>query len=173
MTSNLDYAHYRQLFYTENWYTEANTLPPAVADWLLDTDSLTQKLQKICQQLRVEITEQGWQAVSSAPFFAKNTEQQTAWVREVVLYCDDTPCIFAQTALPQATVENVAQEVLTLGDTPIGLWLFPQKPQRLRLEWTQDLATGLYARRSLLALHGYPLAIYELFLPTFPFKSMT
>lgn len=161
--------HYRQLLKQEEWQTDPQQLPTEVAAWLLDTASLTQKLQQICQQLAVQVTAEQWQTDNN-PLLSPSSFGNV-WVREVCLYCDNHPCIFAQTMLPQETIEQVAQEVLTLGDMPIGLWLFPQNPTRLSLEWTQDHTTGLYARRSLLLLHGYPLAIYELFLPDFPFEA--
>lgn len=164
-------AHYRTLFSQHSWQQEGGTLPTPIADWLLHTDSLTQKLQRQCQRLSVQITAEGWQQRGKISEFFANTPSEKVWVREVVLYCDGLPCIFAQTLLPEETVEKVAKAVLTLGDTPIGLWLFPQHPQRLNLEWRQDEKTGLYARRSPLLLKGYPLAIYELFLPQFPFET--
>lgn len=147
------------------WQTESGLLPSAVAEWVLHTDSLTEKLQSICQQFRVALIHQGWQAVD---FGEKSAKQ---WVREVVLKCGETDWIFAQTILPQETIENVAREVLTLGEQPIGLWLFPQKPQRLSLMWQQSPETGSYARRSQLLLRGYPLEIKELFLADFPFGA--
>ncbi|WP_281258775.1 chorismate--pyruvate lyase family protein [Avibacterium endocarditidis] len=84
---------------------------------------------------------------------------------------DGTPWIFAQTTLPQTTVQNVAQYVLQLGEQPIGLWLFKQPMQRVSLYWQQDPKTGLYARYSDFDLKGYPLQIKELFLAEFPFPA--
>ncbi|QIM63860.1 4-hydroxybenzoate synthetase [Pasteurellaceae bacterium Orientalotternb1] len=164
---------YREILARVEQYKMNEPLPEAVSNWLWHTDSLTQKLQQACTELTVEITQQGWQAVSSeqkfANFLPNLTACQLTWLREVVLKADGVPVIFAQTVLPQETIDAVAQDVLDLGDQPIGLWLFPQHPQRISLEWMQDDTTGLYARRSVLSLKGYPLAIYELFLPEFPF----
>lgn len=176
----LNPAFYRQRLPQIHWQSDEAPLPLAVADWLLHTDSLTQKLQQICGQLQVQVTQAGWQAVDFLPTFAmadatadedaKKDDDQPAWLREVILLGDQTPWIFAQTILPKTTIDSVAQAVPTLGDQPIGLWLFPQKPKRLRLEWGIDPETNGYARRSLLALHGQPIAIYEYFLPQFPFE---
>lgn len=160
-----DFEQYRTLLATSTWQTAETGLPSQVAEWLLHTNSLTEKLQQICQRLDVEVVQQGWQAVGFEQYFAKT------WVREVVLSGDDKAWIFAQTLLAEETIENVAQAVLTLGNNPIGLWLFPQNPQRLTLEWSQDKQTGLYARRSTLLLKGYPLEIRELFLPQFSFET--
>lgn len=177
MSEYLQLPHYRTLFAHAEWHTTSGQIPPKICKWLAHTESLTEALQQQCANLTVEITQQGWQqAVRIRQNFAKKSEDQTAcqpqWLREVLLKGDGTPWIFAQTILPEATVQAVAQEVLNLGERPIGLWLFPQKPVRKSLEWTQDPATGLYARRSQLELEGYPLAIYELFLPQFPFAPL-
>lgn len=165
------FSQYRILLSEPNWQTDEIALSPEVAEWLCHTDSLTQKLQQIFPNLQVEIVQQGWQAVENNEKFAKNSPNATAWVREVLLKSGETPLIFAQTILPQPTIENVAQAVLGLGEQPIGLWLFPQSPQRKSLEWRQDPQTKRYARRSELFLKGYPLEIRELFLAEFPFED--
>lgn len=157
---------YRDIFKNADWHTTKNDVPSNIADWLFHTGSLTQKLQTVSQHISVEITKEDWQAVS----LSKYSTEQTAWVREILLKGDNTPWIFAQTIFPQTTIDNVAQVIPNLGETPIGLWLFPQNPIRQSLEWTFDSKTGLYARRSLLLLKGYPLEIYELFLAEFPFE---
>ncbi|WP_373818393.1 chorismate lyase [Glaesserella sp.] len=165
------FSAYRNILSRSNWQTDETHLPTVVADWLFHSDSLTEKLQQICPSLSVEVINQGWQAVGFDENFAKKTKKQTAcWLREVILKCGEQHWIFAQTRLPKITIDNVAQDVLTLGNQPIGLWLFPQNPKRQTLEWQQDLHSGLYARRSLLHLQQYPIEICELFLPQFPFE---
>lgn len=166
----MTFAQYRTHFAGSHWQQTAEQLTTDWAAWLLETGSLTEKLLQQGAVLTVQITEQDWLQAAS---FAEDFAEQTAWVREVILKCDGKPAIFAQTILPKTTVEAVAEEVLSLGEKPIGLWLFPQNPQRICLEWTQHPETGLYARRSMLQLKGYPLAIYELFLPEFPFAPST
>lgn len=157
-----DFSHYRTILAAQDWQHGEQTLAPHVADWLLYTDSLTQKLQQE-RPLTVEIVSQGWQTV-------KNHENSPGcWLREVLLKGGTQDWIFAQTLVPQATIDNVAQAIPELGEQPIGLWLFPQQPQRLSLAWRQDRRTGLYARCSTLLLNGYPLEIKELFLAQFPF----
>ncbi|MDH2998726.1 4-hydroxybenzoate synthetase [Pasteurellaceae bacterium LFhippo2] len=158
------FSNYRNMLSQQNWQSDESLLPVAVADWLMHTDSLTLKLQQICSNLNVEIIQQSWQLVGFEQNFAKT------WLREVLLKSGKTQWIFAQTLFPEKTIENVAQEVVNLGNDPIGLWLFPQNPERVSLEWQQDSETGLYMRRSQLMLKNYPLEIRELFLEQFPFE---
>lgn len=154
--STRDFTLYRQLLNPPYWQNDG-TLPPQIAEWLLYDHSLTEKLQTICDCVQVDVVSESWQAEN--------------WVREVVLKCGETDWIFAQTVIPKATIENVGQAVPTLGNQAIGLWLFPQNPERVSLEWRCE--HGLYARRSELHLHGYPIEIKELFLTDFPFNNET
>lgn len=160
-----DFSLYRKILNHSHWQTGNSLLPQEIAEWLLHLGSLTEKLQSICPCVQVKVVNEGWQAVNVAEKSAKH------WIREVVLKCGKTDWIFAQTILPQATIEHVAQPVLTLGENAIGLWLFPQNPERISLEWRQEF--GLYARRSELRLKGYPIEIKELFLKDFPFNYET
>lgn len=146
---------YRIILRNINWQDDFSTLPESVKEWLCYSNSLTEKLQQRNSSLSVSVINESW--------------QQNQWLREVCLHTTEHQWIFAQTTLPQNTIENVAQDVLSLGNNAIGLWLFPQMPQRQSLEWGQDLKTGLFARRSTLLLQNYPLTISELFLPDFPF----
>lgn len=160
-----DLKLYRTLLARPNWHTHNDTLPSHISDWLQHTASLTEKLQQICDDLQVEVITEGWQAVENSENSAKY------WLREVVLKCGDCDWIFAQTQLPESTIDNVAQNVPLLGEQPIGRWLFPQQPKRLSLVWQYDSGSGLYARCSRLSLKGYPIEIKELFLTDFPFRA--
>ncbi|MFZ7198257.1 chorismate--pyruvate lyase family protein [Avibacterium avium] len=167
----MDFERYRQLLTRPDWQTSGHFAAPEIAKWVQHQGSLTQKLQQACQQLSVEVIHQGWQENLSEKISPKSTALEKIWLREVLLKGDGTPWIFAQTTLPESTVQNVAQYVLQLGEQPIGLWLFKQPMQRVSLYWRQDPETGLYARYSDFDLKGHPLQIKELFLAEFPFPA--
>lgn len=155
----------RSHFLVEEWCEGGENLPLHIADWLLYSGSLTEKLQKICPNLSVEIVGEMWQSAK------QDHHSNNYWVREVILKCGEREWIFAQTRLSESTIREVASDVPHLGNNPIGLWLFPQHPERVSLEWQQNMKTGLYSRRSSFLLRGYPLEIKELFLPQFPFEK--
>ncbi|PJG82875.1 chorismate--pyruvate lyase family protein [Caviibacterium pharyngocola] len=163
-----DFSLYRTLLSAQDWRTTGSFLSPEKAQWLLHQGSLTKKLYETGAQLSVKVIFQGW--------VQKNDQKPTAlseksvWRREVMLQGDGKNWIFARTDLPESTVRQVAGEVLYLGERPIGLWLFPQNPTRVSLQWRQDPTSGLYARRSDLLLKGYPIEIKELFLTDFIFQ---
>lgn len=149
-----------------SWQKDVLDLSQQKQDWLLYQGSLTKKLQQYCQQLKVEVVAEKWTSAITSEFVEYD---EPVWLREVILKGDEQPWIFAQTRLPQSTMNHVAPDIMSLGSTPIGLWLFAQQPKRIKLEWSYDASTGLYARRSVLLLNQYPIEIKELFLQDFKF----
>ncbi len=95
---------------------------------------------------------------------------ERVWLREVMLFGDGVPWVFAQTLLPESGACSAAAGLTELGDEPIGPWLFARRTRRQSLQWRRD-ECGLYARRSMLLLEGSPLQISELFLPQFDFAD--
>lgn len=161
------FIDYRKILAHSVWHLETDcyTLSSSQQEWLLHEGSLTQKLCEVATNFNVEVVQEKW--------IAKNSDKTTAcnedvWLREVLLKEGDTNWIFAQTLVPRSTIENIAQNVLELGNQPIGLWLFSQNPTRTKLEWTKT-ESGLFARRGVYEIEGYSLEIRELFLSDFPY----
>lgn len=157
-----NYSLYRRILLSNQWQSDARNIPIKQQAWLMCQSSLTEKLQQICHHFDVELLHQGWQKYDD--------QNGQFWLREVLLKGDNIPWIYAQTIVPEETIKNVAQELLNLGEKPLGLWLFPQNPKRINLDWLKDPQTALFARRSTLTISGYPLEIRELFLNSFKFS---
>lgn len=154
---------------------------PNIASWLYDHNSLTKKLESQCNSFYVEVKQQ----VSVEPseqlssFF--NNEEKIL-VREVFLYCNNKPVVFAQTEIPFSTLTEQQAQLVKIGDQSLGKILF-QDPTMLRgqIEATefehgsafhqladdlkQSVDHSLWARRSLFYLSNKPLLVSELFLP--------
>jgi len=103
-------------------------------------------------------------------------------VREVILYCDDTPQVFARSLLPLTSLTGSEQQLAHLGNQPLGQVIFnspdlerkdievaclgPQTPVAA-LARTLDLEDvgRLWGRRSLFYLQHKPIMVAEVFLP--------
>ena len=187
------YPAWRQALAGGGWRGSGEELPAATAAWLLHQGSLTEKLRGRCGSLKVRIVRQGWFSGSlktnEASFCAAKTdaagfpavetaqtggvaaaEPERVWLREVMLFGDGVPWVFAQTLLPESGARGAAAGLTGLGDEPIGPWLFARRTRRQSLQWRRDEG-GFYARRSMLLLEGSPLQISELFLPQFDFAD--
>lgn len=159
------YIHYRNILSAAEWKSTSGSLSASQQEWLLHQGSLTQKLYEVATYFNVEVVQEKWIAKNQEKTIACNED---VWLREVLLKDSDTNWIFAQTLVPKSTIDNIAQNIPTLGNEPIGLWLFSQNPVRKQLEWTKA-ENGLFARRGVYEINGYSLEIKELFLAEFPY----
>ena len=152
--------------------------------WLLEPSSLTAKLKQHCRDFRVEVLGQQVEAchLLEANDVIKVGEQ--VLVREVLLYCDDIPQVFARSLLPLSTLTNGEQKLAELGTQPLGQVLFNSPSlERKNLEiacfdqtssvskLVKKLAINvkpnfvMWGRRSLFYIHQKPLMVAEVFLP--------
>jgi len=157
--------------------------PPELLAWLLDSTSLTRRLQQTCRgQFRVEPAEQHWQrpmlneaqALGALP-------HERCFVREVRLLCDDQPWVFARTVIPVRTLTGPRRRLSRLGKKPLGAVLFADRSMvRSGIEVTRlssdqplftrattglsQLPTNIWGRRSVFFLNQHPLLVSEIFL---------
>ncbi|PCI59503.1 MAG: chorismate--pyruvate lyase [Gammaproteobacteria bacterium] len=165
------------------WQTQPQeNLTNTLTDWLFDPSSLTARLKSHCQSFRVEVVGQQLQTcqVDEANSAIKTGEQ--VLVREVVLYCDEQPQVFARSLLPLKSLTGEEQQLAHLGTQPLGQVLFnnPQlERQSIEVEsFDHNSAVSkfsatlgltpehnLWGRRSLFVLNKKPIMVAEVFLP--------
>lgn len=164
-----------------------STLPAELSSWLLDTASLTLRLQQLCPgSFRVRVLSQA----SGAPRadeaqLLEMSQGQRAIVRQVQLLCDGQPWIYARTVIPVTSLRGRLRRLAHLGTRPLGGMLFADRGMRrgtvqlARIRAGQALyvtaTSGLqpppaeiWGRRSVFRIAGKPLLVSELFLPGFP-----
>lgn len=161
--------------------TKNHTCPEKVENWLYDHNSLTLKLESLSKTFHVEI-KQEVNIKSSEQLSGYFKDEDAILVREVLLYVDNIPVVFAQTEIPLSTLTDEQKKITEIGNTSLGKLLF-QDPSMLRgqIEVTSfkansplhdfcqsiDQATDktLWSRRSLFYINNKPLLVSELFLP--------
>jgi chorismate lyase len=151
-------------------------LPVALAPWVLEPASLTAKLKQHCQHFRVQVLQEQ-RTVLPAFLQALLPNISVAQVREVILWCDERPCVYAQSWLPEQTL-NTLRPLADLGERPLGDYIFQHKSlTRGAIEAAQlDIALPQFsaplvctARRSVFQLELQPLLVAEAFLPDMAF----
>jgi len=153
-------------------------------NWLLDTGSLTERLESYCQDFRVQVLGQQHSEVS-----IEESQQLTAYssatavtkwqVREVILWCNNQPWVFARSIIPEQMCQS---EFVDLGNQPLGKLIF-NDPRFIRMPFkiTQinqnhsiisalklPCKQSLWARRSVFQFGGLAMSVAELFLPRAP-----
>lgn len=158
-----------------------------LADWLLDSGSLTRRLRSICPgKFRVRVLWQGWNRPDDDETRILGLRLGAwVWIREVQLLGDDQPWVFARTLIPAQTLRGRGRRLTQLGTRPLGEVLFTDpEVRRGPVEIARILSgqrlhqrafTGLFepldvlwGRRSIFWIAERPLLVCEIFLPDLP-----
>jgi len=173
------------------WQSPAGvSLNESLLNWLLDPSSLTTRLRKYCHQFRVEVLGQQIQSCSIEESTTDIKVGEQVLVREVLLYCDDVPQVFARSLLPLKSLTGEEQQLAHLGNQSLGQVLFSKKGlirkcieisafskgtavSKLAQQLELPNQTELWGRRSTFMLHDKPLMVAEIFLPNaFAYQSL-
>jgi chorismate--pyruvate lyase len=161
------------------------TIPtPSLKNWLLDTGSLTERLQAQCAsfhltligQRQAEITLEEFQRVCTP---GQQLNPQEWQVREVLLWGDNKPWVFARSIIPQILCES---DFVNLNDKPLGQLIFNDKRfKRMPFEITNMCSSkaflsqlqissemDLWGRRSAFSFENLKMTVSEVFLPCSP-----
>lgn len=168
-----------------NWHTPASgeVTSPLAANWLFDPGSLTAKLKQHSQHFAVQLLGQ---------YEADLLDDEQVWlgapqrcvIREVILWCDDAPWVFARSVFPLQALAQQQLKLEQLGNRPLGEHLFKQ-PDLVRSEveissFTADSkvgrlhqqlgypATELWGRRSRFTAAQQHVLVAEVFIGASP-----
>ena len=150
--------------------------------WLLDPSSLTARLKSHCQTFRVEVLGQSIDVCSSEESQGDIVAGEKVLIREVLLFCDEKPQVFARSLLPLSSLTGSEKKLATLGNQSLGQVIFNHPLlQRKHIEVSSfdehsavvKLATHyqlkytqpLWGRRSVFVVGDKPLMVAEIFLP--------
>ena len=159
-------------------------VPAELTSWLLDPGSLTARLIKACPgRFQVRVLSQTWRAPLHNEIKRLGMrERQMSFIREVYLYCDDQPWVFARTVIPRTTLRGRQKHLAHLGSRPLGAVLFADPHMhRDEIEVTclqareqlyhkavvalSQRPANIWGRRSVFYLNDKPLLVNEIFLP--------
>ncbi|OUS26593.1 hypothetical protein A9Q98_10530 [Thalassotalea sp. 42_200_T64] len=166
-----------------NWISADNapTLP-RLNDWLLDPSSLTARLKQHCRRFKVQVLGQKIEACQAHEANDNILLGEQVLVREVVLFCDDIPHVFARSLLPLRSLTGKQQALAHLGEQSLGQVLFNDPALRrevvevaeiepslrvceLAAMLNLNVTHNLWGRRSLFFIEDKPLMVAEVFLP--------
>lgn len=154
---------------------------PYLRNWLLDTGSLTERLQSLCRHFELHLLGQQTLTLQQdeAQLLQADPQGGDYQVREVLLCGEGQPWVFARSVIPQQWCQG---ELAQLGNKPLGKIIFnddrfQRQPFDLCTVRAAELLsqlphqTGnqqLWGRRSLFTYQGYKMIVAEVFLPASP-----
>ena len=166
-----------------DWLSFIPDIETAYAAWLHDHGSLTRRIQHHCKKFHVRNVYDGLSMASRDEIKILNVpRQQHIYTREVFLYADNKPVVFAHSVVATPHLYREWRALQHLGNRPLGALLFSHplvqraplrykalKPEHpLYRQAALELDTPpprLWARRSVFTLHGASLLVTEVFLP--------
>lgn len=158
----------------QSWYDHL-ALSSDAQEWLLATESLTERLMSVTDGFAVHLVQQSYLPLHASERAVLQDDQYV--VREVVLHDAGIPLVFARSVIPQSLCQG---EFVGLGNQPLGKILFNDKrfvrqPFTLtRIDQGSVFAQAwnakadLFGRRSVFAYADLQLLVAEVFLPASP-----
>ncbi len=170
-----------------NWQSvNACQAPTSIYAWISDAGSLTEKLKSLPGEFKVEVLGQYQAMAEASEYAALNIEPQLVTIREVVLYSNAKPMVFARSILPFQGLEK-SSEFINLGSNPLGERLFNRTDieagdiQASQFPATSSVAQlnyrlsgtqmPLWGRRRCFHLPETPILVAEVFLSPAPCYS--
>ena len=165
------------------WHPHTPELNGPYRHWLSDSGSLTRRIQLRCDAFSVRQVVQCYsRACRDEAALVGLQPRELALLREVYLYCGESPVVFAHSVFPRKGLRGPWQPLSRLGNKPLGAALFANPVvQRAPLQFrkltphhelyrraVRVLAAKpayLWARRSVFSLQGSPILVTEVFLP--------
>ena len=155
------------------------TIPNAqLKNWLLDTGSLTERVQSLSDHFSLELIGQRTQIPHDNELSLLHNNGNTSYqAREILLCGNHQPWVFARSIIPQALVDS---ELSDLGREPLGKRLindtrFTRSQFQLCTAQASQFGINsdqtLWGRRSLFTLDNYSMIVAEVFLPHSPAYS--
>ncbi len=165
-----------------NWQNVDNvSVAHSLLDWLIEPNSLTKRLKTHCKQFAVEVISE--QVLPVQGYHNELFDKQSAHVRvrEVILFCDNKPMVYAQSWIPEYSQPHSNVDLSHLGSQPLGEVIFQdphlcrQQLQVANFSTNQNITDlcdsfnlpqqPLWGRRSRFDLTDQHIMVCEVFLP--------
>lgn len=159
----------------------ASNIPDEIHQWLFDRSSLTARMIDCCSgKFRVKVLSQERTAPTPDEIQALGLRYRShAIIRQVLLYCDDKPWVYARSVIPITTLRGPLRRLSYLGDKPLGAVLFADRsikrgevevtslnPNKVNYAWTRHGGKEtIWGRRSVFKQRSKALLVSEFFLP--------
>jgi len=144
-----------------NWHDidYFHDIPEKVLFWIRDDQSLTQKLKKKYPDFRVEVHKHEESSIYYHEINPLGNEKNYI-VREVSLYGENHPVVFARSVMPKNTQ---TESIMKIGNKPLGEILFTN-PKILREPIEITFQNNIWGRRSVFVMNDSRILVSEFFL---------
>ena len=152
-----------------SWMPEIKSLEvqnKEIISWLTESGSITSRIKSF-SNFRLKLLRDGPGEVDTAEddLIIANYEKNN--IREVVLYSDEEPFIYAKSILPLETIRLGLGALGNLKENPLGDILFSNpkiKKKHMLFAKFESNKRIFYGRKGIYTVKGYPFSVCEIFL---------
>ena len=138
-----------------------------ILEWLNEEGSITAKISSD-SKFKLEILSDDLGIAEDEEYLALDIASEEVRIREVVLYGDLVPLVYARSIIPSLTSSKGYPGLGTIGSKPLGDLLFQSelfiKTRREFAQFETSSKEVIWGRRTHYLVRGYPLSVMEVFL---------
>ena len=138
-----------------------------ILDWLHEENSITKKISSNAE-FKLEILHDDIGSAEEDEYAALKMSPEEVRIREVLLYGNLLPLVFARSIIPNLTSSKGYPGLGSIGSKPLGDLLFQSKvfvkTKREFAEFKMANNKIVWGRRTHYLVRSYPLSIMEVFL---------
>ena len=138
-----------------------------ILKWLNEEGSITAKISSD-SKFKLKILSDDLSIAEDEEYLALDIASEEVRIREVVLYGDLVPLVYARSIIPNLTSSKGYPGLGTIGSKPLGDLLFQSelfiKTRREFAQFETSSGEVVWGRRTHYLVQGYPLSVMEVFL---------
>ena len=138
-----------------------------ILEWLNEEGSITAKISSD-SKFKLKILSDDIGNAEDEEYLALNIPSQKVRIREVILYGDLVPLVYARSIIPNQTSSKGYPGLGSIGSKPLGDLLFQSelfiKAHREFAQFQTPDKEVVWGRRTHYLVRGYPLSVMEVFL---------
>lgn len=138
-----------------------------ILSWLNEEGSITKRISSKTN-FKLEVLHDGIGNAQKEEYKALNIIPEEVRIREVILYGNSIPLVFARSIIPRLVSTKGYPGLESIGSKPLGDLIFESdlfvKTHREFAEFQNADSKKIWGRRTQFQVKGYPLSIMEVFL---------
>ena len=152
-----------------SWMSETKSLDVQnneILSWLIESGSITSRIKSF-SDFKLELLRDGPGEVDAADDDLIIANYKENNIREVLLYSDEEPLIYAKSIIPLETIRLGLGVLGNLKENPLGDILFsnPEIKKEYMLFSKFELNKKIfYGRKGIYTVRGFPFSVCEIFL---------
>tara|TARA_B100001142_G_scaffold33024_1_gene29328 strand:- start:1380 stop:1868 length:489 start_codon:yes stop_codon:yes gene_type:complete len=137
-----------------------------IESWLLEQGPITKRIKSM-KKFRLELIQDELSEVKEDEILFLTTDDESIRVREVILYGNNTPMVFARTIIPNTTINKGLKELGEIGNKPLGDILFEKNifsKEDIVFATFKDGKSIFWGRKIKYSVKNQPFSVMEVFL---------